>query len=177
LHTRLARNDGFAAIELGSGCGLVGLTLATLYPKSTVFLTDLSEAEELCRRNLELVSTLTSGVDFHVLDWYDPTIPEAIPQDTADVIVAADCTYNTGSVPALVSTLGRLTENNKDAIILLAHKPRHDSERLFFELMENDFRVVERCDASLPKTSDWEDEEEDDQISARKVNIYIFKRK
>ncbi|RPA83371.1 hypothetical protein BJ508DRAFT_413567 [Ascobolus immersus RN42] len=177
LHSRLNRKEEFTAIELGSGCGLVGLTLATVYPKSTVFLTDLSEAEELCRRNLELVSTTTSGVDFCVLDWYDTAIPETIPKDTADIILAADCTYNTGSVPALVKTFERLTENNRDAVVLLAHKPRHDSERLFFELMEDNFDIVERTDAALPKTSDWEDEDDGGQLPAQAVNLYTFKRK
>lgn len=181
LQTRLQKKEDFTAIELGSGCGLVGLTLATAYPKSTVFLTDLIEAEELCRRNLELASATTSGVEFCVLDWYDRVVPEMIRTKRVDVIVAADCTYNTGSVPALVGMFEILTEANEDAIILLAHKPRHDSEYLFFELMKKDFDIIERCEVPLPKTSDWEDGEgeegEEHMSSSQRVNLYTFKRR
>lgn len=80
----------------------------------------------------------------------------------------ADCTYNPDVVPDLVITLQRLAEENSDLLILLAMKVRHESEMVFFDLMQKGgFAVREKCILPLPVVGDDEGEE---------IEIYVFGR-
>jgi len=63
----------------------------------------------------------------------------------------ADCTYNPDVVPDLVQTLKRLADRNRDVLVALAMKVRHESEMVFFDLIrEAGFVVVEKCKFPLP---------------------------
>ncbi|KAI9750572.1 MAG: hypothetical protein M4579_006422, partial [Chaenotheca gracillima] len=100
--------DKLKVIELGSGCGIVGLGLAQTLPHCSVLLTDLPEAEDIVGSNMaRLDAAQASSVEFAVLDW-DAAIPPAIGQTIFDLIVVSDCTYNPGSLVALVRTLTAL---------------------------------------------------------------------
>ncbi|XPS79119.1 hypothetical protein M3J09_011106 [Ascochyta lentis] len=128
-------------LELGTGCGIVGLTLASLVPKTAVVLTDLPEAQEIVSTNLSLcASSLAPGssVTFAELDW-DAQLPTWLTQSekTLDLVVAADCTYNSDSSPSLVRTLRALTTTSPDVVVAVAMKMRHESERVFFSLMQD----------------------------------------
>ncbi|RPA92163.1 hypothetical protein L873DRAFT_1831204 [Choiromyces venosus 120613-1] len=66
--------ESLEVLELGSGCGIVGLALASLYENCHVTLTDLPLAEDIIVKNLEY-SGLQGNIDFKPLDW-DQNIPE-----------------------------------------------------------------------------------------------------
>ncbi|CAZ86505.1 unnamed protein product [Tuber melanosporum] len=66
--------EDLEVLELGSGCGIVGLALASLYKNCRVTLTDLPLAEEIIVRNLRC-SGSEGNVNFKPLDW-DQNIPE-----------------------------------------------------------------------------------------------------
>ena len=88
-------------LELGTGCGIVGMTLASVVPNCHVTLSDLPEAREIVEKNIsECVLTLTNGsnLSFEELDW-DDQIPAwlARPESRIDLVLAADCTYNPDS--------------------------------------------------------------------------------
>ncbi|KIW03261.1 uncharacterized protein PV09_05481 [Verruconis gallopava] len=123
-------------IELGAGCGIVGISLAQSIPNCNVLLTDLPEAREIAERN---VSTMTPAVgscaSFQELDWEIP-LPEAVASARFDLVLVADCTYNPDSAPALVQTLVKLANTSQDCVVLLSMKVRHESELVFFDLME-----------------------------------------
>lgn len=146
----------------------MGITLATLYPEvSNVLLTDLPEATDILTQNLS-PSTLNprtkSSLDHQVLDWASP-LPSNVKETKWDLVVVADCTYNPDVVPDLVQTLKRIGEGNKDVVVLLAMKVRHDSEMIFFELMdEGGFVIKEKCALPLPVLG-GEDEE---------IEIFVF---
>jgi len=149
----LAR-QGRNVLELGAGCGIVGITLATFFPLiSKVLLTDLPEASEIIEKNLSpstLALPTSSKISHQVLDWSSP-LPPNVADTKWDLVVVADCTYNPDVVPDLVQTLKHLEEGNKDTIILLAMKVRHESEMGFFDLMETSgFDVKEKCKIPLP---------------------------
>jgi predicted nicotinamide N-methyase len=162
-------------VELGTGCGIVGITLAQCFPKAEVILTDLPEAEEIARYNVSCVQSSSSKgtstekapprITYQNLDWTDTNLPTNLRQGDLDVIVVADCTYNVDTLPNLVRTLAALVKHNKDAMILLATKPRHDSERVFFELMvQKHMMVVDNL--FVPMAHLGEEEES--------VEIYLF---
>lgn len=86
-------------LELGTGCGMVGITLALMQEHANVLLTDLSEAREIVGRNIESVgAAIGSTLEFQELNW-DQVLPSTLDLTTSpfDLVVAADCTYNPDS--------------------------------------------------------------------------------
>lgn len=90
------RPAALCVLELGTGCGIVGLTLAALLPGASLTLTDLPDAEEIVAHNLSHTHDLLapgSRAAFAELDWAAP-LP-AVP--APHLVLAADCTYNPDS--------------------------------------------------------------------------------
>jgi methylase of polypeptide subunit release factors len=86
-------------LELGTGCGMVGIAIAEIIRDSTVIITDLSEAQEIVERNISQAHPANgSTLNFQVLDW-DAELPPNLqsPSSRLDLITAADCTYNADS--------------------------------------------------------------------------------
>jgi predicted O-methyltransferase YrrM len=83
-------------LELGTGCGIVGIAIGQVIRGSRVLLTDLVEAQEIIDRNIGLAN-LTNGsiLAFQELDW-DNNLSVSL-QSSYDLILAADCTYNSDS--------------------------------------------------------------------------------
>ncbi|KAE8349520.1 putative methyltransferase-domain-containing protein [Aspergillus coremiiformis] len=131
------RSAPLRVIELGSGCGIVGIALAEMLSQCSVLLTDLPEAEEIVTQNIAVAKpTHSSNLEYRVLDWDEP-LTDDLCNNSVDLILVSDCTYNADSLPALVSVLGRLVQTSSDAVILVALKRRHESEVVFFDLMQS----------------------------------------
>lgn len=131
------RSTPLHVLELGSGCGVVGIALAELLPQCSVFLTDLPEVEEIITHNIAAARPAPSSkVEFQTLDWDEPVSDDVFP-DPLDLILISDCTYNADSLPALVSVLDQLVHRSPKAIVLVALKRRHESEAIFFDLMKS----------------------------------------
>jgi predicted nicotinamide N-methyase len=125
----------FNVLELGCGCGIVGIAMAQTIPDCTVTLTDTPEVEQLVSRNIAgMQPAMSSQVTFEPLDW-EAAIPEKIREKFLDLIAVADCTYNPDSAPDLVRTIVALTSRSPRAIVVVSMKKRHPSEAIFFELM------------------------------------------
>jgi len=145
---KLFEKENLNILELGAGCGIVGITLATQFPSSRIILTDLPEATEILRHNLSLLPP-SCKTTHQVLDWSQPLSPD-ISSQSFDVVVVADCTYNPDVVPDLVSTLRGVALGNSDVLVLVAMKVRHETEAVFFDLMtEWNFEIVERGEITL----------------------------
>ena len=141
-----------AVLELGTGCGIVGIFLASAIPGCSCLLTDLPEAMDLVHRNMSS-STLASGSGLacEVLDW-SGKLPVITEGTRWDMVVISDCTYNPDTVPSLVETMSALAQASPQAIFLVAMKVRHDSESIFFNLLRShDFTVLEHQVVSLRK--------------------------
>jgi hypothetical protein len=140
-------------LELGAGCGIVVLTLSHFLPRSKMILTDLAEASEILNVNIQTAYPASEDrVTHQVLDWSLP-LPQNVEITKWDLVLVADCTYNSDVVPDLVKTLKTLAEGNGETglKVVLAMKVRHDSELVFFDLMENaGFAVEEKMYVPLP---------------------------
>ncbi|KAJ2968779.1 hypothetical protein NUW58_g10145 [Xylaria curta] len=126
-------NDTFNILELGSGVGILGITIAGILSRATttpqgqalknarVLLTDLEEAEERARSNnpprpklhstLNRVDGTNVAIEYENLDWGEGCKGRFGPLTAAttwDLVVLSDCTYNVDSLPALVGTLSAL---------------------------------------------------------------------
>ncbi|KAH9860499.1 hypothetical protein J1614_011830 [Plenodomus biglobosus] len=129
--------SGLRVLELGTGCGIVGISLVQTLEDTDVIVTDLAEAHEIVARNLNHVKTAArSSIQFQELDW-DEALPSNLDHTTTafDLVVAADCTYNADSSPAFVDTISRIVNKSPSTIVAVAMKMRHSSEVVFFDLM------------------------------------------
>ncbi len=124
-------------LELGCGCGTVGISIAQAVPDADVLLTDLPEAEELVQANLARMNpAMSSKAAFRSLDWEQP-LPIVLRSRTNHLIIVSECTYNTDTLQPLVTTLLNLVARSPKAVVVVATKTRHPSESEFFSLMKN----------------------------------------
>ncbi|KAI1951040.1 hypothetical protein LOZ57_001590 [Ophidiomyces ophidiicola] len=137
IQNRKDKNHRVTALELGSGCGIVGIALAQMLPNCSVMLTDLEEVREIINRNI-LTAKLadSSQVEFQTLDW-DEELSTDMQNRHNDLIFLSDCTYNSDSLPALVKTIVSLHRISPTATLIVAWKKRCESESAFFRLMQD----------------------------------------
>ena len=154
LHRILSKESHpLSVLELGSGCGIVGIALAQLVSGCNVILTDLPEAMEILDHNISTARVAQqSKLAKLSLDW-NHELPSAVKRSVLDLIVISDCTYNSDSQSALIGTLSALVALSPDAHVVVSMKVRHSSEAVFFGLMaEAGFEIVEHV--SIPKLDD-----------------------
>ncbi|RDA93176.1 hypothetical protein CP533_3168 [Ophiocordyceps camponoti-saundersi (nom. inval.)] len=134
-------------LELGCGVGILGAGLGSLYPRCTVLMTDVDEAEDRARANMDLLAR--DNLLYENLDWNDGrrgVFGPLVRSRCWNLIMLSDCTYNTDTLPALVATLSELHRLNVAStgergfisMTWVATKPRHDSERVVMTLLADD---------------------------------------
>ena len=170
----LRRSTPYASriLELGSGCGIVGLQVADLCPTSEVFLTDLPDAMDILNYNVEHARSYSKSISpaAAILDW-DKPLPENIAKQRFDLVIVSDCTYNSDSIPGLVRTLRSVVKISPGALIVISLKRRHDSEAIFFDLMANaQFIEVEHTAVPLPDRHRRRDGQE-----LEVVEVYVYR--
>jgi predicted nicotinamide N-methyase len=138
-------------LELGAGCGMVGIAVANCLPNCMVQLTDLAEAQDILSRNLSQATPASnSSLRSRTLTWDSEPHESSLERDLGLVIVS-DCTYNADSCPDLVRTLARLSSTSPGVKVLVAMKRRHDSEDIFFDLMRGaHLEMLEKTVINLP---------------------------
>ena len=159
-------------LELGSGCGIVGLQVADLCSTSDVLLTDLPDAMDILNHNVEHAKFVSKrgNIATAVLDWDEP-LPERVSTQRFDLVILSDCTYNPDSIPQLVKTLSSVAENSPDTLIVVSLKKRHDSEAIFFDLMAGaEFVEAEHTAVPLPDRYKGESGQE-----LEVVDIYVYR--
>lgn len=168
LRERLQSQGSLRILELGSGCGIVGIALSQLLSTCSIVLTDLPEVEDIVTRNTAAANPArSSSLEFQALDW-DEELSARICNGGNDLIVVSDCTYNADSLPALVSVMTKLVQLSPGALILVAVKRRHDSEAVFFDLMQAaELSKLDQDTIKLPSQHDDEDQ----------IELYTYGRK
>ncbi|KAI4691374.1 uncharacterized protein J4E84_003667 [Alternaria hordeiaustralica] len=166
----IASEPHLNVLELGTGCGMVGIAIAQTVSNSKVLLTDLPEAREIVERNIDsVVKAPGASLSFMELDW-DADLPGELQSSSEplDLILAADCTYNPDSSPALVKTLARLSRANPKVRVAIAMKMRHSSEEGFFKLMSDaGFLETDKMEFPLPG---------DVQVGEETVYLHVYYR-
>lgn len=180
---RIEYQKALNVLELGTGCAIVSATLSHCLPYARVIATDLEEAKDVAVKNLSRNRTKEidrneptedkhlPGADssYEVLDWTEE-LGGRVAERNWDLILVADCTYNSDVVPDLVQTLRHLVNRSPEVLIAVALKWRHDSEAIFHELMRENGLVVinkhtERC-GNFDIDATGKDEE---------IEIYLYK--
>lgn len=143
--------NGQNVLELGSGCGYVGIILACL--GANVLLTDTSELCNVVNENINLhqeaIAQGRGQAQFLPLDWI--RVLEADQElrnrlQSVRIIVAADCVYNMTGCQLFVHCLCGLAGLESGGVaplcpdldrIYVAHKHRHDDvDKTFVDLLE-----------------------------------------
>lgn len=131
-HPELVR--GQRVVELGCGCGLVGIVAAVLGAASVV-LTDLEPNLAIARRN---ACENQVDVSFTPLDWRQDA-SDTHQHLACDVIVASDVVYKASLMAPLVSVIREIPHSS----LLLANETRSRNQRDFGRVLQScDFRQV-----------------------------------
>ena len=135
-------------IELGAGCGIVGIAFAQLV-KSNVLLTDLDDATEVLTRNIRLATpSAGSSLGAQVLDW-GKDLDSA--NTKFDLILVSDCIYNPDTSVHLVETLQNLAQQTPSPLVLVGYKQRHTADHVFFDHMQKaKFTTLKTSSIQLP---------------------------
>uniref|UniRef100_A0AAV1TS95 Uncharacterized protein n=1 Tax=Peronospora matthiolae TaxID=2874970 RepID=A0AAV1TS95_9STRA len=154
-------------VELGSGTGYVGLTVAACFRPAHVYLTDLETHLRGLRRNVKRnAGKVRPGVQVHVLElsWgsseQQTSLLEMVASTNAagsetlkaaqvDVILGTDVAYMQELYVPLLHTINRLATSR--TVILLGLN-RDDTGVAFFQQLERDgFEYYRIPDSKLPK--------------------------
>jgi predicted nicotinamide N-methyase len=156
-------------LELGAGCGIVGIALAQCHPNCAVELTDQADAQDLLARNLgQATAAGNPSLAARILEWDAESQGPSLEHDLT-LIVVSDCTYNADSCPDLVRTISRLTSTSPGVRVLVAMKRRHDSEEIFFDLMgDANLQILEKAIIQLPL------EDSDFYSRPPEIELYLF---
>ncbi|KAJ2722536.1 hypothetical protein GGI07_003243 [Coemansia sp. Benny D115] len=140
-------------VELGSGCGLVGLVLHQLGARRVV-LTDQLRMQKLLNRNIEMNRLKPRGKPAIVGELLATEYRwgEGAPEDPrvlstpVDVIVASDCVYHESVAPLLVQTLVAVCESRRDdgqkTVAVVGQELRSDLvHQVFLTLLIEHFNV------------------------------------
>jgi predicted nicotinamide N-methyase len=173
LLTKVLLGEGserISVLELGAGCGIVGVALAQFFPNCVVQLTDLVEAQDLLLKNLDLATPATgSSLRRRILEWHDEAGEKTSLEGEVNLVVVSDCIYNADSCPDLVRILSRVSSASPAVKILVGAKRRHDSEDIFFDLMRDaQMQVLEQSTIDLPY------EISDLDVQAPEVELYLY---
>jgi predicted nicotinamide N-methyase len=118
-------------LELGSGCGLLGITLTSLVKQ--VVLTDQYEMLSLLAKNIRRNLGENSNTDIAELMWGEP-LPPHVRKQTFDLIVASDCVYHEALTGKLVNTLSDLCKSSDAHKLSEFDETGHKSKRTAFIL-------------------------------------------
>ncbi|KAG2454900.1 hypothetical protein HYH02_000730 [Chlamydomonas schloesseri] len=115
---------GHNILELGTGIGVAGLTLAAF--GAHVLLTDLPEmvpvAQRNVQKNVDLVRGAGGSAQVAALDWSSP--PQELVAEPWEMIIGSDLVFDHGSAEVLAPLLARLLATSPSAAVYLGHVHR-----------------------------------------------------
>ncbi|KAL8916546.1 MAG: hypothetical protein Q9172_006247 [Xanthocarpia lactea] len=175
----VADEGPFNILELGTGCGTVGLAFGIRWD-CQLLLTDVDDdalkyAIQNARKSRD---SFNSVWECRALDW---SSPDRFQLDRPlDFIVASECIYNPDSIPDLVRTMASLVRQSNglragspQPKIMVSTKVRHSSEAAFFDLMEES-GFEQKKHVSIPIADRYREFVCQD---LEVVEIYIFEQK
>ena len=135
---------GKKCMELGAGCGLVGMVAAIL--EADVVLTDLPSAIDHTKHCLSLNKDISDHCRVLPYKWGDEISKDF---ENLDFIFASDVVYNPDLNEKLVLTFKLLCQPG--TIVYLSYKKRASGEENFFEMLPKEGFCFEELHISTPK--------------------------
>ncbi len=136
-------------LELGSGCGLVGIASCVLGAER-VIMTDLPYTMELMKANVER-NGLSRAVECRLCDWLEP--PDFESSWRANVVLIADCVWIDDLITPLLTTISSFIESSHGQVcVLISYQRRGKSANdLFWAGMNKLFHEVEKVELNINK--------------------------
>mmetsp|Transcript_558 Transcript_558/g.1033 ORF Transcript_558/g.1033 Transcript_558/m.1033 type:complete len:250 (-) Transcript_558:90-839(-) len=140
-------------LELGSGCGLVGIASGILGANEVV-MTDLQYALPLMRENVERNESSWKGEEFpcqriecEECDWFvPPPINELFGSKNEgmrpDVVLVADCVWISSLIAPLLHTLKMYTTDGSTKVIITYQQRGREAHEEFWQGIQELFDVV-----------------------------------
>jgi len=151
--------QGKRIIELGSGCGLVGIIAGRL--GANVVLTEVGLLVDQLSQNVK-ANNLESSVQARELFWGTDVTSFNPPYD---IILASDVAWVTHLVEPLVVTLHNLSDEHTQIILAQEHRSRITDDLFFETLHKYGFKITE-----IPHT------DHDHHFSDSAIDIYLIKK-
>ena len=158
--SELLRKDGTTWMELGSGLGTVGMSLAvssaSLDKSANILLTDLPAALELLRTNVSNNCHLWKDSAKVQVQTESYIWGNSIGDKEVDWIVASDILYDTDEqqkqYESLISTIRNCCQEQKQSphILIAARWRKPQLEQLFFQRLCDDLDYNWKLQTSLP---------------------------
>eukprot|EP00753_Platysulcus_tardus_P020869 PLAT8442.3.p1 GENE.PLAT8442.3~~PLAT8442.3.p1 ORF type:complete len:247 (-),score=51.69 PLAT8442.3:64-750(-) len=128
---------GEAAVELGSGTGVVGLLAASVSNLTTVHLSDLPALVPLLQRNAARASIASVSVDS--LLWATAGWPAWLSRFPR-LLICSDVLYDKAAVPLFLQTAVQLSDER--TVVLISYKRRYvDREVPFLDELQRWFHL------------------------------------
>jgi predicted nicotinamide N-methyase len=136
-------------LELGSGCGLVGIA-SCLLGAERVIMTDLPYTMELMKANVER-NQLSRAVECRVCDWLQP--PEFDSSWRSNVLLIADCVWIEDLIKPLLTTISSFikTTHGEVCVIVSYQRRGKSTHDLFWAGMNEVFGEVEKLELNINK--------------------------
>lgn len=146
------RKEGFNVLELGSGCGLLGIALSKV-TTGKVFMTDKECQLALLEENIRL-NKCENNCFSRVLEWDTSELFFSIISEeniSFDLIIAADVLYDKSMVNSLFNLLNKLRDHQKrmnydNPKIIIAQKIRLESY--------SDLEIIQKSEESGIKSAE-----------------------
>ncbi|EPX74670.1 methyltransferase [Schizosaccharomyces octosporus yFS286] len=126
----LSDKKNLQVLELGAGCGILGISVASKYPNASVCMTDLEDALGILQLNIfENRHLLHNNISTDVFVWSSQIPPKL--QKRWDYILMSDVMYNDSSFSSLEAALKSLMQSQTR--LFVSYKKRHENEKSFMD--------------------------------------------
>lgn len=148
------RKAGMSVLEVGAGCGLLGLVLAHL--GCNVICTECTENFDVLHKNIrgfdEKVNRVCKGsISAELLRWEVPSDKDAFSRTKFDLIVGTDVIFSAALVSPLLSTMHSFS--NEDTVIWLCFQIRcADAHAELMKIAPSFFDVIDDFSDALKET-------------------------
>ncbi|WBW71041.1 translation elongation factor EF-1 alpha (eEF1A) lysine 390 methyltransferase Efm6 [Schizosaccharomyces osmophilus] len=126
----LSDKKDLQVLELGSGCGILGISVASKYPNASVCMTDLDDALGILQANItKNQHLLHNNISTDLFVWSSQIPPKL--QKRWDYVLMSDVMYNESSFSSLETALKFLMQSQTR--IFISYKKRHENEKTFMD--------------------------------------------
>ena len=168
LQQKQEQSLGRVLVEVGAGCGLLGIALAVAGRASQVIVTEVDLVMPLLQGNVQrnqplLSTTTTTRLAAHTLDWthYQRDAEAAgLPPHSVDTIVGTDVVFNPSLVEPLWQTLQYLSHARTVIYLCLQVRCATSHDILLTKAGQYGFHVQAIHELEKEKLPDWAEQME-----------------
>lgn len=130
-------------MELGAGCGVPGLAVATMGVSSRVYLTDFN-ARTVMNLSHNVEANGLKNVEVLNMNWQDRS---TWPEEKMDVVIGSDLIYQSDMAPLLAATLQRLVAKDGRFLYAAPNEGRQGHAEFLALMEKSGFQLLRETEA------------------------------